>query len=156
IQLSLAARGRRGGWRARAGRKRKAPEDRKGHGPRPELASRFPVHVTLSVREGLPSLRECFRVVRGVLGRSKERLGFRMVQFSVQGNHVHLLCEAKDKQALTGGMQSLVIRLALALNRELGRRGKVFAERYHSRILRSPTEVRHVLAYVLNNWHHHA
>ncbi|HKA90863.1 MAG TPA: transposase [Haliangiales bacterium] len=155
--MSLAARGGRGGWRARAGRPAKAPDQRKGHRPRPSLASRHPVHVTLRVLPSAPHLRRrhCFDVLRAAFARGKDRFGFRLTQFTVQGNHMHLVCEAKDKRALTRGMQGLAIRIARRLNRRVGRTGRLFAERYHARILRSPTEVRHALAYVLNNSRHH-
>src|SRR5262249_10884764 len=49
------------------------------------------------------------------------------------------------------GMQGLTIRLARAINRALGRTGKVFADRYHARILKTPTEVRNAVEYVLQN-----
>jgi hypothetical protein len=52
-------------------------------------------------------------------------------------------------------MQGLMIRVAKALNRVWGRRGSVFADRYHDRILRTPKEVRHVLNYVLGNARKH-
>ena len=58
--------------------------------------------------------------------------------------------------ALSRGLQGLFIRVAKALNRELGRRGKVFADRYHDRLLRSPGQVRNALAYVLNNYRRHS
>ncbi|HEY1813076.1 MAG TPA: hypothetical protein VGG74_12085, partial [Kofleriaceae bacterium] len=35
------------------------------------------------------------------------------------------------------------------------RRGTVFPDRYHARVLTSPTTVRHALAYVLNHWRKH-
>src|SRR5262249_18414622 len=88
--------------------------------------------------------------------RGKERFGFRLVHFSVQHNHLHLLCEAKDKRALTRGMQGLAIRVARQVNKALRRTGKLFAERYHERILRTPNEVRRALIYVLNNPRRHA
>ena len=74
----------------------------------------------------------------------------------MQSNHLHLICEADDRRALSRGMQGLTIRIARRLNRRLRRRGKLFAQRYHARILRSPREVRHALIYVLNNRRHHA
>jgi REP element-mobilizing transposase RayT len=158
-QLSLSARGSgRGGYRAGAGRKPKAPEDRQGHHPRPALASRHPVHVTLKVLPTAPHLRRgvCFRSIRSALARGKDRFGFRLVHFTVQGNHLHLLCEAKDRRALSRGMQGLSIRVARNLNKKVGRTGKLFAARYHERILRTPTEVRRALVYVLGNSRRHA
>lgn len=82
-------------------------------------------------------------------------LGFRLVQFTVQGNHIHLIVEAPDKVRLARGVQGLCVRIARRLNRRLGRAGKLFAERYHARILKTPSQVRRVLAYVLNNSRRH-
>ena len=79
----------------------------------------------------------------------KQRFG--VVQFSVQGNHLHMIVEAEDEQVLSRGMQGLQIRLAKRLNTLFGRRGKLFRERYHAQPLRSPKQVRGALAYVLNN-----
>ena len=80
----------------------------------------------------------------------------RIVHFSVQGNHIHLVIEVPGKEALARGMQGLTIRLANALNRVMRRRGPVFADHYHSRIVRTPTEAARVLAYVLRNFARHA
>jgi hypothetical protein len=38
----------------------------------------------------------------------------------------------------------------------LGRKGTVWSDRYHATMLGSPTQVRHALAYVLNNARRHA
>ncbi|HTE54845.1 MAG TPA: hypothetical protein VK698_28525 [Kofleriaceae bacterium] len=74
----------------------------------------------------------------------------------MQSNHVHLIVEAGGADGLTRGMIGLEVRLARRLNRVLGRRGRLFAERYHARSLRTPTEVRFALRYVLLNHRHHA
>jgi hypothetical protein len=78
-----------------------------------------------------------------------------VVEYSIQGNHLHLMIEAEDKRALGRGMQGLKVRLARRLNTLFGRRGTMFRERYHCRQLRSPREVRHGLGYVLNNRRRH-
>ena len=52
-------------------------------------------------------------------------------------------------------MQGLSIRMAKALNRLWQRSGKIFADRFHSRALKTPREVRNALAYVLLNTNHH-
>ena len=95
------------------------------------------------------------RVIQEAFYKAKERNGCRLAQFSVQDNHLHLLCEAKHAKALSRGMQVLRIRIAKGLNNELDRRGRVFADRFFSRILKTPQEVRATLAYVLNNRLHH-
>jgi len=77
------------------------------------------------------------------------------VHFTIQGNHLHFICEADDRMRLSRGMQGLAILVAKRLNRRLDRKGKLFAERYHARILRSPRQVRNALVYVLNNSRRH-
>jgi hypothetical protein len=66
-------------------------------------------------------------------------------------NRLHLVVEADTSAALSRGMQGLCIRLAMALNRVLRRTGEVFSDHYHSRVLRSPTEVANAIRYVLEN-----
>ena len=68
---------------------------------------------------------------------------------------MHLLAEADDRTALTRGMRGLAIRVALAINKARGGKGRVLVERYHARQLRTPLEVRRALLYVLNNQRKH-
>src|SRR5262245_41079322 len=150
-------RGTWGGWRPGAGRK-PGPDPRVRHRSRAGLASRYPCHVTLKVREGMPSLRS-FSVVRAVeasFRRGCERPGFRLTHYSIQGDHLHAIVEARTPETLGRGMKSLAARFARAVNRALGRRGRVLRDRYHHRVLRTPREVRSALAYVLLNARRHA
>ena len=151
LGLGLKYRGR-GGYRPGAGRPKK-PGAGVPHVRRPALAARHPVHVTARVRDeaGRLRTRACFAAVASCIGEGREREGFRVTHFSVQSNHLHLLVEADDAVALARGIQGLSVRIARAVNRVLGRRGKVFADRYHARALRSPTEVANAIAYVLGN-----
>ncbi|HEY4106148.1 MAG TPA: transposase, partial [Polyangiaceae bacterium] len=86
---------------------------------------------------------------------TRARTDFRVVQFSVQRDHLHLIIEASGNTALSRGMQGLAIRIARQLNRLLGRTGKLWADRFFSRVLRSPRVVRSALAYVLDNFRKH-
>ena len=114
--------------------------------------------MTVRLKPVVASLRNgcAFRVVRRCIAAGRERFGFRLVEFSLQGQHLHFVCEADDQRALARGMQGLNVRIAKRLNRHLERSGPLLAERYHSRILKTPTEVHHVLAYVLCNSRRHA
>jgi hypothetical protein len=80
---------------------------------------------------------------------------FRVIHFSVQGDHLHLVVEADDTRTLARGASGLAIRTARAINRAVGRRGAVWGDRYHTRALRTPREVRHGLVYVLMNFRKH-
>jgi hypothetical protein len=74
----------------------------------------------------------------------------------VQGNHLHFIVEARDKEALSRGLRRIEIRMAKRLNKVMGRSGQVFPDRYHAHILKTPTEVAHALAYVRGNFAVHA
>jgi REP element-mobilizing transposase RayT len=128
------------------------------HRSREGFSRPLPCHVTLKLREGVPSLRSV-RLVRELersFAKGRERKGFRLVHYSIQGDHAHFLVEASSREALGRGMKSLGSRLARAVNRVFGRRGRVLRDRYHLRVLRSPKEVRSALAYVLLNARKHA
>jgi REP element-mobilizing transposase RayT len=148
-----------GGKRKGAGRPRKDGRADKGvpHLPRAVLAPRFPVLATWSVAEGVWNLRSrrSFRALAPALWAGAERNGFRLVHYAILGNHVHLLVEANDRTALMRGMQGLGVRVARRLNRLMGRSGRVVGDRYHARILKTPTEVSHARRYLLTNARKH-
>lgn len=128
------------------------------HTRKPPVDPRHPHHVTLRMRRGVWNLRSqrCFQPIADALRDvRKERTGFRVVHFSVQGNHVHLVTEANDRIAMTQGMRALSIRIAKQLNRVMGVRGRVYADRFHERVLTTPNEVRNVVRYVLGNHTRH-
>jgi hypothetical protein len=77
---------------------------------------------------------------------------FRLVHYSVQHDHLHLILEATDRAAFLSGLRGLAIRTARAINSAARRRGRVWGDRYHARALRTPREVRTALVYVLNSW----
>src|SRR5829696_9152174 len=141
-----------GGARKGAGRK-KGSRPPMPHRSREPLNPRHPVHVTVHMRRGVPSLRSqvTFGAIRRAFRGARDRFGMRLVHFNVQGNHVHLIVEAEGTRALSRGMAALGIRIARQLNRALGRQGGVFEERYHSTPLTCPRQVRNALRYVLLN-----
>ncbi len=147
-----------GGKRAGAGRPRKSDET-VPHASRPIVDARTPVHVTLRMRRGVWNLRSQrgFRRVATAL-ESERKLGLLLVvAFSVQGNHLHLVIEADSTADLSRRMKGFGGRLCKSLNRMMeNRHGKVLAERYHAVPLRSPTQVKNTLLYVLENHTRHA
>jgi REP element-mobilizing transposase RayT len=96
-----------------------------------------------------------FREVQQRLGEANRSLrlrdAFRIVHFSVQDNHLHLIVEARDSAALSRGVQGFAIRVARRVNGLLGIRGSFWGDRFHSRELASPRAVRNAIVYVLMN-----
>ena len=135
----------------------KLPQRGGSHKARPRFDKAAAVHVTLRVADHVWNLRSrrSFARIEACFAASRGRLGLRIIEFSVLGNHLHLLVEADSSAALARGMQGLSVRLAKALNRMMRARGRVFADHFHSRLLRSPSELVRALAYVLGNAAHH-
>jgi REP element-mobilizing transposase RayT len=156
---------KRGGKRAGAGRPRVRPLPigwRPGRRfvarrTRAKVDRHAPLHVTMRFQHVVRNLRngKLHRVIHGAIARC-HRADFRVVHYSVQGDHVHLIAEAHSAEALSSGMQGLTIRVAKAMNRRLERSGAVMADRYHAVVLGSPTQVRSAILYVLNNARKHA
>ena len=168
LDLTAPSTPRRGGARRGAGRKRTLPgRPRVSHVARESLQARFPVHITKRIRTEVGRLRRfelckflraafvagCIMRVEGDDGESI--VEFRICQFSIQGNHIHLICEAIGTKALSRGVQGWSVRVAKAINKFLEREGAVFDDRYHVEILRTPSQVRNALCYVLQNARRH-
>jgi REP element-mobilizing transposase RayT len=155
---------KRGGKRRGAGRPPKGKRAGSPHKARPFLHQRYPVHVVLRTVGAVGSLRRrcVYQAVREATLTTARRENFRIVHLSIQRNHIHLLVEADDKRALASGMQGFQISAAKHLNAAISkgkpgprRRGIVFPDRYHAEIITSPTQARHALNYVMNNWRKH-
>jgi len=155
---------------ARKGEKRKGvgrpcKGDRPGerHEARKAFRPSVPLHVIMRAHPGIGSLRTAaiLHAIREALITVFKLDDFRVVQFSVQRTHIHLLVEASGREALGKGMQVFGISAAKHINALIrdkdGKRrcGAVFPDRYHVRMLKTPRQVRNCVAYVLNNWRHH-
>jgi REP element-mobilizing transposase RayT len=162
-QLALPlppARATWGGTRAGAGRPKVHGRTTVPHVRRPFHDGDHAVHVTVRARPRVGSLRR--HRVAGAIGErlrllaqadrfAARRRTFRVVHFSIQPDHLHLVVEASSARALARGLQGLLAHTARAVNRRLRRHGTLFSERYHARDLATPLEVRRAIAYVLTH-----
>lgn len=166
-QLSLPRTRGWGGKRRGAGRRRRNPKARPNvwHRRRPPHKACHPVHITLRAKAGLPSFREQLvqRMLAEVLRDQRRRYyesTFRVLHYSIQRDHLHLIVEAdtqraKDYKPLRSGVSGLAIAFARRLNMILKRRGSVWADRYHRRDLKNPTMTLNAFKYVFDNYTHH-
>jgi REP element-mobilizing transposase RayT len=176
LEIKLDKNGqRRGGKRKGAGRPKSGPRASEKHKKRPKLSAYEPVHVVMRARKGIGSLRThaIFKAIKEATftafaheeralakpdasaATGKVARAFHIVHLSIQSTHIHLIVEASDRMALARGMQAFGISAARHINAALGRSGNVFSDRYFPRVLKTPTQVRNCLAYVLNNWKKH-
>ena len=147
-----------GGARRGAGRKRSIERARAAHVEREEIRPWQPVNVSMRMAAHVWNLRSqrSFRVLDRAIRAARKVADFRVIHFTILGNHLHLVVEADSTRAFTRGVRALSIRVARGVNRMMGRKGPVFADRYDAHVLRTPAEVRNAVRYVLGNFESHA
>ncbi len=133
------------------------------HAKRKPITFSKPLHITLKLREKLPTIRNytLFKEFKRSL-QCAQKQGLFIIHFSIQHNHIHLFVETKNNRTLALGMRSLAGRFAKFMRaythkRSLGsKRGSIFKGRYHLHILRTPIEVKNALKYILLNTSKHS
>jgi len=173
-QLALALPRGHGGARTGAGRPRSG-KSYVPHRKRATLSRHEPVHITVRLVRRLPRLRgrRPFEIIEGALRAANEKGGLRLLHYSVQDDHLHLMAEARPEEApagsvprvadskrratrlVTSRMRGFGVRLARRLNKLFRRRGQLIAERYHAEPLRTPRQVRNCYVYVFGNRRKH-
>lgn len=161
---------RKGERRKLVGRPKRGARASERHKTRPAIKATEPIHVVVRANPSVQPLRRrvLYRAIRRATEVVARRNDMNIVELSIQDTHIHLLVEATNRVALAKGMQSFGVSAArninIALMRDaiargerdvVARRGSVIADRYHACVLKTPTQVRNCLAYVLNNWRHH-
>lgn len=139
--------GRHGGRRTSSGRKRRHSKG-VAHRQREKVTYRTPLHVNFKYKTAVRNKQTLKLLKRAILNSRK--LGLRIIHFSFQSNHVHLIIEATSNGILSKGMRSLTVTMAKGL-----KKGRVQTERYHLHVMRSVREVRNAVEYVCFNRQKH-
>ncbi len=146
------------GWGgARKGAGRKKLSECQTHRKREAFSKRMPVHVTMKMAKDVKGLRgrRMYKAVEAALWAAAPNEAGLLCEFSVQNDHLHLVMDAANSKALRSAVSGVAIRVAKAINSLCGRKGRVFDDRYHARVLRTPTQVRRVRHYVRDNFRKH-
>lgn len=152
-----------GGKRKGAGRPSKGFRSSERHQARVRFIRTSAAHVTLRVVASIPTLRrpDAYHAIRRAMYTVVGRDEFRIVHIGLERDHLHLIVEADSHVALAKGMHAFQTSAAQRLHRAISAAtgqpcaGKVFADRYHVRLITTPTQARHSISYVLNNWRKH-
>lgn len=139
--------GQRGGRRPNCGRKRIHSKG-VAHRKREKVSTRTPMHINFKYRTYIKT-KICLRLLKRAIFNSRKR-GLRVIHYSLQTNHIHLIVEADNNRVLTKGMRSLTVTFAKGL-----RKGRVQLERYHLHVLKTLRETKHAVNYVLFNQQKH-
>jgi REP element-mobilizing transposase RayT len=167
IQLELLTkdgtrrRSNRGGKRKGAGRKPKSGRSGTSHVARPKIKASVPMHVTIRLERDIGTLRRplMYKALLQATIVAAKHADMRIIHMSIQKDHLHLILEADNHEALTRGMKSFLGSAAKRINACIvvdgkRRRGRVF-ERFHLELITNPHQAQRTLSYVLNNWRKH-
>ena len=139
--------GRWGGRRPWSGRKRLHSKG-VAHRTREVVNRRTPIHVNFRYKTVIRNKTSLRLLKRAIV--NARRFGLRIIHYSMQKNHIHLIIEADTNEILTRGMRSLTITFAKGI-----KQGRIQLERYHLHVLRSVRETRNSVHYVLFNEQKH-
>lgn len=139
--------GKRGGRRPGSGRKRIHSKG-VAHRQRETVSKRTPMHINFKLRTQIKN-KKCLSLLKKAILNARSH-GLRVIHFSLQSNHIHLIIESDNNEVLTRGMRSLTVTFAKGL-----KAGKVQLERYHLHVLRSLRETKNAVNYVLFNQQKH-
>jgi len=123
------------------------------HQSRPTLPKDRPLHVTIKFdKKKIATLRNkiFYREIRKSLRRLRVK-GVRLIEFSVQKDHIHFLLESANKIVLGKAMRALSISLSKRFSLLLNRKIKALKSRYHLHILNTLKELKNARQYILNN-----
>ena len=140
--------GTRGGRRPGSGRKRIHSRG-VSHRTRELVTKRTPQHINFKFNCRIKN-KDCLKLLKRSI-QNAQKLGLKIIHFSLQSNHVHIITEADNNEILTKGMRALTITFAKGL-----KKGGVQIERYHLHVLKTIREAKHAIQYVLFNEQKHA
>jgi len=146
LELDLF-KGKRGGRRPGSGRKRVHSRG-VSHLKREIVSKRTPQHINFKFQCRIRN-KECLKLLKRSI-ENAQKMGLKVIHFSLQSNHVHLITEAENNEVLTRGMRALTITFSKGL-----KKGRVQLERYHLHVLKTLRETKHAIQYVLFNQQKH-
>jgi REP element-mobilizing transposase RayT len=122
------------------------------HRERPKLTRLSSLHLTIKIKRIKADLKNksILIVLKRAIYNARKK-GLRVIHFSLEFDHVHLLIEAPDNFILGKGMQSLGVTLVRGINKLGQTSGEVYKHRYHFRKINSTRELKVVMNYIFHN-----
>jgi REP element-mobilizing transposase RayT len=122
------------------------------HTKRESIKKDTVLHLTLKIQKEKSGLKnkKILKILHSSIKKARI-LGLKIIHYTLEYDHVHLLVEASDKKILGKGMQSFGISFSKGINKFRLQKGAVFKTRYHFRKLNTFTEIKNALNYIMGN-----
>ena len=135
----------------RAGRKAiHAPSIR--HRKRAEIKKPSSLHLTIKIAKNKAGVKnkQILKVLKRAILKGRSA-GIRIIHFTLEYDHIHLLVEADCKIKLGRGMMRFGVTLAKGINHYRRDQGQVYKHRYHQRFITSRRDLKNVMNYIFHN-----
>lgn len=120
------------------------------HIKRPEIKKLMPLHLTIKLIRADIQNKIILKALRNAIFRARLH-GLRIIHYSLEHDHIHLYAESADNLILAKSMKAFGVSLVKKINRHFKSKGTCYKTRYHLRVLRSASEVKNVINYILKN-----
>lgn len=122
------------------------------HIARDQLKRKTSLHLTIKIEKTKAGLKNKDILKQLHTSIKKARIiGLRVIHYTLEFDHIHLLVEVDNKEQLGKGMQSFGISFSKGINKIKSLSGRVFKTRYHFRKLKTKQEIKNVIHYILGN-----
>lgn len=136
---------------------RKAVHDKSiRHIRRERILKPTSMHLTIKVRENKADIKSksILKALHHAIIRARLK-GIRVIHYTLEYNHVHLLVEAHCHTVMHRGMQAFGISFSKAINKIKQCGGTVYKHRHHIKKITSALQLKNVLTYIFHNGVHH-
>jgi REP element-mobilizing transposase RayT len=120
------------------------------HIKRTMITRSTPLHLTIKLKKAQIQNKTILKALKHAILRAR-LAKLKIIHFSMEHDHVHFYVECESNEILSKGMKALGVSFAKKINKYFKSRGQVYKTRFHLRILKSASEVKNVLNYILKN-----
>lgn len=113
--------------------------------------ARYHVTARANRKEMILDARASKELFLTIVMRAKKRYPFRIENFTVMGNHFHLVIVPIKEASLSRIMQWIMSRFAVAYNKIHGFTGHVWGDRFFSRIIAGLRDLLSIFEYIDEN-----
>ena len=110
-------------------------------------------HVIAKINRGEFALesREIKDLFLIIVGRAKRKHSFKLRNFVIMSNHIHLLIKPGTEESLSSIMQWILSVFAIAYNKKYNLKGHVWYDRFKSTVIKSYRQMLATFKYICNN-----
>lgn len=89
--------------------------------------------------------------IKKLILKNQEEFNINIIAYCIMNNHLHLLIKFKETENLSKYMHKVNMSYAIYYNKQHGRVGYVYKDRFHTQIIKDKTHLINAIIYIHNN-----